>query len=150
LQNLEAQAAAGGAKVIPFWLVETHYILAWGTVNHLEPMLFFVDTGLAGTGFTAPEPVLQEAGISVDWTKAQDAVGGGGTVREVDIVIDRLTLGIGVNAVVGEAIQGKVIEHSVPIVGDQLGFHVGGLISHQFFRHYALTLDFTGMRLIVQ
>lgn len=150
LQSLEAQVAADGAKVIPFWLIEMHYIVAWGTVNSLDPMLFFVDTGLAGAGFTAPEPVLQEAGITVDWTKAQESVGGGGTTREVDIVINRLTLGTGVNEVIGNNIQGRAIENSVPILGDQLGFHIGGLISHQFFRNYALTLDFTGMRLIVQ
>jgi tetratricopeptide (TPR) repeat protein len=150
LQSLDVQVAAEGAKVIPFWLIETHYIVAWGTVNDLKPMLFFVDTGLAGAGFTAPEYVLQEAGITVEWTKAQEAIGGGGTVREVDIVINRLTLGTGVNEVIGKNIPAKAIENSVPILGDQLGFHIGGLISHQFFCNYALTLDFTGMRLIVQ
>src|SRR5690606_37434988 len=69
LQNLETQIAAGG-KVIPFWLIDLHYMVAQGTVNNQGPMLFLVDTGLAGNGFTAPEPFLQAAGIEVDWTKA--------------------------------------------------------------------------------
>jgi hypothetical protein len=113
-------------------------------------MLFFVDTGLAGAGFTAPEPLLQEAGISLDWTKAQEGIGGGGVYKSVDIVIDRLTLGTGGNEVVKSAIKGKAHEHPPSVLGDSLGFHLGGLISHQFFRHHALTLDFSRMRLVMR
>jgi hypothetical protein len=149
LQSLEAQVA-DGARVIPFWLVEMHYILAQGTVNQQGPALFFVDTGLAGKGFTAPEPVLQAAGIEVDWTEATEAPGGGGSMRETDIVVERLTLGTGADEIVENDVPGVAIENSVPILGDKLGFRIDGLISHQFFRRYALTLDFTGMRLIVQ
>lgn len=150
LQSLETQVAARGTKSIPFWLIDMHYILAQGTVNHQGPMLFFVDTGLAGNGFTAPEPVLQAAGITVDWTKATEGPGGGGTIKSTGIIIERLTLGTGANEIVESHVPGVALENSVPILGDQLGFRVGGLISHQFFRQSALTLDFTGMRLIVQ
>jgi hypothetical protein len=150
LQSLKSQATASGGKAIPFWLVETHYIVAWGTVNNLDPRLLFVDTGLAGAGFTAPVSVLEEAGVSVDWTEAQDAIGGGGVFQEVDIVIDRLTLGTGENEVVQSHMPGKASEHPPSILGDSLGFHLGGLISHQFFRDHALTFDFTRMRLVMR
>ena len=111
---------------------------------------FFVDTGLAGAGFTAPESTLEKAGIGVDWAQAHEAIGGGGTFREVDIVIDRLTLGTGSDEVIEEDVPGKAIEHSVAILEDALGFHVGALISHQFFRSHALTFDITGMRLVLR
>jgi hypothetical protein len=150
LQSLESEVMASGAKVIPFWLVQTHYIVAWGTVNNLDPKLFFVDTGLAGAGFTAPVSVLEEAGVSVDWPEAQDAIGGGGVFQEVDIVIDRLTLGTGKNEVIENHVPGTASEHPPSVLGDSLGFHLGGLISHQFFRDYALTFDFAGMRLIMR
>lgn len=150
LLRLESQMDAEGAKVIPFWLIETHYIVAWGTVNNLDPMLFFVDTGLAGAGFRATESLTQEAGISVDWTKAEEGIGGGGAYQSVDIVIDRLTLGSGENEVVENDVLGKVSENSPSILGDRFGFPISGLISHQFFRDHALTLDFTGMQLILQ
>jgi hypothetical protein len=150
LQSLKSQATASGGKAIPFWLVETHYIVAWGTVNNLDPRLLFVDTGLAGAGFTAPVSVLEEAGVSVDWTEAQYAIGGGGVFQEVDIVIDRLTLGTGENEVVQSHMPGKASEHPPSILGDSLGFHLGGLISHQFFRDHALTFDFTRMRLVMR
>jgi hypothetical protein len=150
LQNLETQISANGAKVIPFWLIDMHYIMAQGTVNNQAPTLFFVDTGLAGKGFTAPEHFLQAAGITVDWTKATEGPGGGGKVKATDIVVERLTLGTGANEIVENNVPGVAIENSAPVLGDQLGFRVGGLISHQFFRKYAITFDFTGMRLIIQ
>ena len=65
LQALDSELAAAGAKVIPFWLVDTHYIVARATVNDLYPMLFFVDTGLAGKAFTAPKENLRQAGVSI-------------------------------------------------------------------------------------
>jgi hypothetical protein len=148
--NLEQQIAESEAKTIPFWLADIHYIVAWGSVNDLEPALFFVDTGLAGKGFTAPEPVLQAAGIAVDWSKAREDIGGGGSYQCTDILVERLTLGEGPNEIVEENVPGDAIENSASILGDKLGFHIGGLISHQFFRDYALTFDFTGMRLVLQ
>jgi hypothetical protein len=148
LRSLDSQLIT--SKAIPFWLIETHYIVAWGTLNNLDPMLFFVDTGLADAAFTAPEPLLQEVGISLDWTEAQEGIGGGGVYKSLDIVIDRLTLGTGVNEVVKSAIQGKAHEHPPSVLGDTLGFHLGGLISHQFFRDHALTFDFTRMRLVMR
>jgi predicted aspartyl protease len=150
LQKLEAQVDAGKVKAIPFWLIQTHYMVTWGTVNGKGPMLFFVDTGLAGNGFTAPESTLQEAGITVDWTKAREGIGGFGKAKEVDIVLDQLTLGTGSNEVVGHNVPGVALEQSPSILGDRLGFRIGGLISHQFFRNCALTFDFVGMRLILQ
>jgi predicted aspartyl protease len=150
LQKLEAQVETQRVKVIPFWLIQTHYIVAWGTVNGEGPMLFFVDTGLAGNGFTAPESTLQEAGVTVDWTKAQEGIGGFGEVKEVDIVLDQLTLGTGPNEMVGHNVPGVALEQPPVVLGDHLGFRIGGLISHQFFRNYALTFDFVGMRLFLE
>lgn len=150
LQKLEAQVDTQRVKVIPFWLIQTHYIVAWGTVNGKGPMLFLVDTGLAGKGFTAPGSTLQEAGITVDWTKGQEGVGGFGKVKGVDIVLNQLTLGTHPNEVVEHNVPGVALEKTLAVLGDRLGFQIGGLISHQFFRNYALTLDFRGMRLFLQ
>jgi len=58
-QRVNDHARANAAKFIPFWLIDTHVMLAWGTLNQLEPMLFFVDTGLAGRGFTASGETLR-------------------------------------------------------------------------------------------
>jgi predicted aspartyl protease len=146
----EVQIDTKTTKVIPFWLVQTHYMVTWGTVNGKGPMLFFVDTGLAGIGFTAPEATLREAGIVVDWSQAQKSVGAFGETDGVNISVERLTLGTGTDEVVGHQVPGVVLKKPVEVLGNRFGFHIGGLVSHQFFRNYALTIDFVGMRLILQ
>jgi hypothetical protein len=65
-------------------------------------------------------------------------------------VVDRLTLGTGVDEVIACNLDGVAMENSVPMLGDELGFHLGGLVSHSFFRRSALTMDFRGMRLYVK
>lgn len=150
LQHFEEQITTTNATTIPFWLIEMHTIVAWGTINDLEPMLFFVDTGLAGKAFTAEETILQRAGIPLDWEKAEEGVGGGAEpVKYIDIPIRRLTMGSDDNEIVRTDLLGEAIEGGP---GDSNGseISIGGLISHQFFRAYALTFDFTNMRLVVQ
>ena len=149
-RNLEERIALDRAKVIPFWLAETHYILAWGTVNRQPPTLLLVDTGLAGSGFTASEAVAREAGITVDWSQAGEGLGGGGKTLSTNIVVEQLSLGSGANEVVEHGVPGVVMKNSLAILNNQLGFRVGGVISHQFFRQRAVTFDFAGMRLIAQ
>jgi Aspartyl protease len=136
--------------VTPFWLLEKHCMLTWGTLNHLPPMLFFVDTGLAAAGFTASEAVLRAAGISVDWSRASTGPGGAGEVRAVEFQADRVALGLGPDAVVETGVRGIAIEGGVSILNGTLGVQVGGVISHQFFRKRSLTLDFKAMRLVLQ
>jgi hypothetical protein len=143
------QLQALPAKRIPFWLIDSHYIVARGTVNHLEPMLFCVDTGLADGGFLPSTPLVQKAGIAVDWSKAEEGVGGGGKVREVPVVLDRVTLGTEPDQIVKDNVPG-IVQERPPIVGDQWGFEISGLISHRFFREHALTFDFDGMEMILE
>jgi len=121
-----------------------HYMVAWGTINKSQPMLLLVDTGLAGAGFTCPESTLKEAGIQLREGLADEGIGGGGKVKAVPFVVEELTFG-------------SAREHNVQGVyagvfpfENAFGFRVGGLISHRFFRPYALTLDFTSMRYFLE
>lgn len=150
LHELDRRAADTGAAQIPFWLAEMHYMLACGQLNDADPALFVIDTGLAGKAFTARQETLEQAGIVPDWTKEETGIGGGGPVRSVDFVIDRLSLGTGAHKVVRANLPGVVMEGATPPLGDMLGFRVGGLISHAFFRDLAATFDFTRMRMILE
>jgi predicted aspartyl protease len=145
-----AQIETRMAKVIPFWLIQTHYIVANGIINGKNPMLFFVDTGLADKGFSATESTLQAAGIPVDWSKAEKSIAAFSESETVDITADRMTLGTGADEVVALHLPGVAFKKPFPVLGYTLGFWIGGVVSHQFFRNYALTLDFVGMRLILQ
>jgi len=141
---VEEEAKAKRAIKIPFWMAGDHYMVAWGAVNKSQPLLFFVDTGLAGGGFTCPESTLKEASIDLQESLAAEGIGGGGKVKVVPFVVEELKLG-------------DAKEHNVrglytgPFpLENAFRFRIGGLISHGFFRHYALTLDFVGMRFFLE
>lgn len=144
LKQFEKNGQAIGYIVIPFWMAGDHYMVAWGTANKSEPMLFFVDTGLAGGGFSCPESTLKKASIKLNESKAGEGMGGGGKVKVVPFVVDELTLGEAKE----QGIRGFF--SGLSPIENAFGFHIGGLISHGFFRHYSLTFDFSGMRFFLK
>lgn len=128
---------------IPFWMAEDHFMVAWGRVNKGERTLFFLDTGLAGGGFTGARKTLDDAGVELDEANAFEGIGGGGKVIAIPFEVEKLSFGDAVeNNIRGVFTERFPIEYSV-------GFRIGGIISHQFFRHYALTFDFMKMRFIL-
>jgi predicted aspartyl protease len=144
LSPFDARIRNGKAKPIPFWMAGDHYMVAWGKVEKSQPVFFFVDTGLAGGGVTLAKSTLEAAGIKLQEDQAGEGIGGGGKVRVVPFEVSELSLGDVREKHVRGLFTGIFpVEHS-------LGFHIGGLISHGFFRHHALTFDFTNMRLIVE
>lgn len=144
LERIEKEAEEQISFVIPFWMAGDHYMVAWGGVNNCQPMLFLVDTGLAGGGFMCPESTLKKAGIQLQENMAGEGIGGGGKVRVVPFVVYELSLG----AAMEHNVQGLYTEN-FPLE-NTLGFHIGGIISHGFFRRYALTLDFIKMRYLLR
>ena len=70
-------------------------------------------------------------------------------MTETHVVVERLTLGEGEHAITRHDVPGIVQRRAPSILAGRLGFEVGGLISHAFFRPYALTLDFARMELVV-
>lgn len=142
LQQFEERAAAEKQIEIPFWMAGDHNIVARGRVNHAPPALFYVATGVAGFGLVSPNSTLQEARINLSGPPLARAAESGGRMKE--FVAENVSLG----DASAEKIRGLAgafpasLEHS-------LGFRIAGMISHQFFRPYALTLDFTGMRLFL-
>lgn len=126
---------------IPFWLEKDHLIVAFGSVDSSPPMLMLVDTGLAGRGITVPQSTLQAAGIKLS-KEAESGTGGGGAVQVQFFQAEKVSLG----RVVRKDVAG--IFGAFPgSLEDGEGFHIGGLISHQFFRPSAVTFDFDRMEL---
>jgi len=129
---------------VPFLLAGDHYLLANGSVNDDESSLFLVDTGLAGLGFTCPQSTLDKAGVELMQTAAGKGVGGGGPVQIVPFILESLSLG----DLRREQIPG-VFGPFPPTLEHNKGFRIGGLISHGFFRPYAITFDFDSMELVI-
>ncbi len=142
--ELEREAAAGRQVAVPFWMVDDHYLVAWGQVNR-EPMLLLVDSGLAGKGFTCPASTVEAVGIVLDDDRAEDAVAPGGTVRVVPFTLAELSVG-------------GLAEWQVPgsfgpfpeALEQGLGMRIGGVVSHAFLARYAVTLDFSKMRMFFE
>lgn len=128
---------------LPFWMAGDHIMIAWGTVNKGLPQLFFIDTGLAGGGFTATEATIKAAGIELG--EAKEGMGGGGAVQVRPFTVERLTLG----SIEEREVRG-LFGALPPGFENRFGFLIGGIISHGFFRPYRLTFNFDSMQIILE
>ena len=128
------------AQAVPFWLAGRHFVLAQGEVNGHGPMLFHIDTGLAGGGFLCGPSTIERAGIALDETRAAEGMGGGGPVRVIPVDIEQLALG----PVRRGPVQG-IFAEAHP--SEAYGLELGGIVSHQFFREGSVAFDFDRMRL---
>ncbi len=138
----EAPASpADSAIEIPFYLSGDHYMVARGRVNDSPPLMFFIDTGMAGQSFTCPKSTLDAAGIVPSGPKLQ-GIGGGGKIDIQPFTTKSLSLG---DAKVTDA-SGLIGPFPEPLELSQ-GFRIGGLISHAFFRDYTVQFDFDSMKL---
>jgi len=144
-QNLEAFKKSPGKKVmVPIWMAGDHFMVGWGRVESLPPSLLFVDTGLTGAGVKLAESVIKEAGIKLDESKASVGAGGGGTLKIVPYTVHYLSLG----DIKEENVQG-VYDGPFPFE-NTFGFHLAGMVGHDFFKPYAVTFDFQNMQIFLQ
>jgi predicted aspartyl protease/Tfp pilus assembly protein PilF len=143
LERFVVGSRADHAIVMPFWMAGDHFMVAWGTVEKSDPVLLFVDTGLAGGGVTLAKSVLDQAGIKLAEDRTHEGLGGGGKVKVTPFVVRELSLGEAKEENVRGLFTGPFsLETS-------MGFRIGGIISHGFFRPYALSFDFKEMRLFL-
>jgi hypothetical protein len=141
----EFQAKSSGKRVVvPIWMASDHFMVGWGRVEALPPTLLFVDTGLVGAGAKLAESVIKKAGIKLDESKATEGAGGGGTLKIVPYMVHHLSFG-------------DIKEENVPGLYDgpfpwenSFGFHLAGMVGHNFFKPYAVTFDFQNMQIFLQ
>jgi predicted aspartyl protease len=144
-KSLEEFTKSSGKKVaVPIWMASDHFMVGWGRVETLPPTLLFVDTGLTGAGVKLAESVIKEAGIKLDESKASEGAGGGGTLKIVPYTVHQLSFG-------------DIREENVPGLYDgpfpwenMFGFHLAGMVGHDFFKRYAMTFDFQNMQIFLQ
>jgi hypothetical protein len=143
LEEFKAKSS-GKRVVVPIWMASDHFMVGWGRVETLPPSLLFVDTGLVGAGAKLAESVIKKAGIKLDESKATEGAGGGGTLKIVPYTVRQLSFG-------------DVKEENVPGLYDgpfpwenSFGFHLAGMVGHDFFKPYAVTFDFQNMQIFLQ
>jgi hypothetical protein len=144
-ESLEQFTKSSGKRVtVPIWMASDHFMVGWGRVEALPPTLLFVDSGLTGAGVKLAESVIKEAGIKLEENKAFEGAGGGGKLRIVPYTVHHLSLG-------------DIKEQNVPGLYDgpfpwenMFGFHLAGMVGHDFLKPYAVTFDFTNMQIFLQ
>jgi predicted aspartyl protease len=145
-KNLEEfKAQSSGKRVtVPIWMASDHFMVGWGRVETLPPTLLFVDTGLVGAGVKLAESVIKEAGIKLEENKATEGAGGGGTLKIVPYKVHQLSFG----DIKEENVSGL---YDGPFPWQYMfGFHLAGMVGHDFFKPYAVTFDFQNMQIFLQ
>ncbi len=146
VEAFRSAEADGIVDDVPFYLSSTHFLLVHGSLNEYTDLMFHVDSGLAGTpAFAATQELLEYASIPIPEIEVRDDVigGGGGGFAVGEFEITELGLG----SLVGHDLVGSY-GGQPPGSYWMAGFIIDGLISHNFLRDYAWTLDFDGMRMI--
>lgn len=143
--GLTQELSGKSVTTIAFHLSQTHYMVANGSLNNREALTFFVDSGLAtglgGPSFALPIQTLQYLGITPPKTSATTGVGGGtGTLSVATIP---LACG-GLGKLIRKDVSG-IFGLLSPESYLEQGFILDGLISHNYLRNYAWTLDFDSM-----
>ena len=140
----EFATASGNGVAVPFWIASDHFMVGWGRVETIPPALLFVDTGLAGAGVKLAEPVIKEAGIKLQEDKGYEGAGGGGTLKIVPYVVHRLSFGNTQEDNVAGLYDGPFPWEN------SFGFHLAGMVGHDFFKPYAVTFDFEIMQIFLR
>lgn len=145
-ESLKQFMAEESAKsvTVSIWMASDHFMVGWGRVETMPPALVFVDSGLAGAGVKLAESVIKEAGIKLEEDKASEGEGGGGTLKVVPYTVHRLSFG-------------DIQEENVPGLYDgpfpwenSFGFHLAGMVGHDFLKSYAVTFDFENMQIVLR
>lgn len=139
----EAAAAQAHTSVVPCYLAGDHFVLAVAQVDDAPAGLFLFDSGLAGGGLMPSALLVDTAGIALDRAHSSVGTGAGGPVQAIPFVAHQVT--------VGTTLQRNVRGLFTP-EGSPFGlftFTVWGAISNEFLRHYAYTVDFDAMKLLL-
>jgi hypothetical protein len=142
-RDFERSAADAGAAIVPCYLVGDHFVMAQAQVNAAPAGLFLFDSGLAGGGLMPSEALVKAAAIPLDNAAAGNGIGAGGTVTVVPFVADRIAVG----AAVQREVRGLYTPEGSPF--GIFPFTVWGIVSNDFLRNYAYTVDFDAMRVVL-
>jgi predicted aspartyl protease len=137
-------AKGSGSVTVPFWMASDHFMVTFGRINDLKPKLLFVDTGTAGAGVKLGDLAIKEAGVTLLEDQAEIGVGGGGKIRSVPFVLQKLALGADEERNVRGLYEGPFPW------AETFGFRLYGMVGHEFFRPSEVTFDFEGMRIILR
>ncbi len=134
-----AQAADAGMAEVPFWLFDTHLLLARARLNGHETIAY-VASGMAGGAFTAPQTTVRQANLLAS-NETIEGVGAAGATEIVPVQAERLCLGDWCRS------DQEGFANFFPAELEwRYGFRVGALVSHAFLHSRRWIVDFERMR----
>jgi aspartyl protease/tetratricopeptide repeat protein len=139
-----AESARSGSDRVPLWLAGDHFPCTQGSLLDHEPQMVTLDTGGIGHGIGTTVEVAERVSIPVDYGHPVDQ---GGTLT-YPIAPERMALGRAVrHDVHGFAAAQPTPGLPGPGLSDQLGFDLQANFTHDFFKPFAITFDYTRMHL---
>ncbi|HEX6355405.1 aspartyl protease family protein [Actinophytocola sp.] len=132
---------------LPLWLAGDHYPCSLGSMNGYGPRVVTLDTGGLAHGLDTTVEMAERVGITVDYDHPRQM--GGTTVYP--ITADRISLG----RAVGHDVRGFASERGgmgIPGPGQaaQFGFTPIANFTHEFFKPFAVTFDYTDMHVYIR
>jgi Aspartyl protease len=134
LRSFRAQARRDGAEVLPLWLATDHLACTLGSLNDYGPRIVLLDTGGIGIGLVTTKQYAHLSGIEVD--EAHPGPGG-----FLTLTADEISL--------GDAVRRDVPGIIGPPLQDLFTFEVISAFAHEFYKPFAVTLDFVDMNLYI-
>ncbi|WP_020391398.1 aspartyl protease family protein [Kribbella catacumbae] len=131
---------------LPLWLAGDHFPCTLGSLGQHRPKMVTVDTGGIGSALDTTVAIAEQYGLTVDYAHPRERPG----IKIYPVTAERISLGNAVRRnVTGSAFE-KVFP-GVPGPGQsaQFGFDLIANFTHEFFKPYAVTFDYVGMKLTI-
>jgi tetratricopeptide (TPR) repeat protein len=131
---------------LPLWLAGDHYPCTLGSLGDYGPRMVTVDTGGIGSGLDTTVEIAERVGIKVDYDHPIEEFG----TKIYPITADRISLG----GAVGRNLPGHAAETVFPGLpgpgqSAQFGFDMIANFTHEFFKPFAITFNYTDMKLFI-
>jgi hypothetical protein len=150
-QALELRRKTTGFRTagdrLPLWLAGDHYPCSLGSMNDYGPRVVTLDTGGLAHGLDTTVEMAERVGITVDYDNPRQM----GATTVYPVTADRISLGRAVgHDVLGFASERGGIGIPGPGQAAQFGFTPIANVTHEFFKPFAVTFDYTGMHVYIR
>jgi hypothetical protein len=145
-RKTSAPPRAHAVDRLPLWLAGDHYPCTVGGLGDYGPRMVTVDTGGIGSALDTTVEIAEQVGIKVDYDHPIEQPG----TKLYPITAERISLGRAVRRNVrGHAAEKVFPGFPGPGQSAQFGFDLIANFTHEFFKPFAITFDYTGMRLSI-
>jgi predicted aspartyl protease len=142
LHQFQVEALRAHAEKLPLWIGGDHVLCTLGSLRDYGPKIVSLDTGGMRHGVSTTVEIAQQAGIEVDFAHP---VLFNGVIPAYPIVPDEISLG----RAVGRNIRGLAGPLATQLLEQLLKFKTIANFTHNFFKPFAITFDFTDMNLYI-